>query len=166
MKLWKHTLLTAFAFFGITGTVFYTSCEKDSCNDLRCRNGGSCAEGFCRCPDGYEGAECEILIGNKFVGQYLGHVDCGESPVVDTVDVWMSEAPKTLKIVQHSRITDTLEGVADGDFLVVPEVNDGSYRKTVNITVDAKRIDIYREEIFDLNNPNAGSSKCSFIGYK
>jgi hypothetical protein len=165
MKLWKHTLITAFAFFGIAGTVFYTSCEKDSCNDLRCRNGGSCVEGFCRCPEGYEGAECEILAGTKFIGEFLGHVDCGVSPVVDTVEIWMTEAPKTLKLVQHSRITDTLVGVTEGAFLKVPTVENGNYRKSFNINVDGTRLSYYFEEIFDVTNASQGSNKCTFIGF-
>lgn len=72
MKFWRHSLITIFAFFGIASTVLYTSCEQDSCLELKCRNGGTCAEGFCRCLEGYEGTECETPVSYKFLGFYDG----------------------------------------------------------------------------------------------
>lgn len=72
MKFWRYSLVTIFAFFGIASTVLFTSCEQDSCLELKCRNGGTCAEGYCRCIDGYEGTECEIPVYYKFLGFYDG----------------------------------------------------------------------------------------------
>ena len=39
--------------------IFYTSCKKDACNSITCQNGGSCANGYCNCPYGYEGDRCQ-----------------------------------------------------------------------------------------------------------
>jgi len=33
-----------------------------------CQNGGTCVDGSCKCPEGYEGTGCEIKSINKFTG--------------------------------------------------------------------------------------------------
>lgn len=39
--------------------VTYTSCTKDKCKDVTCQNGGTCTDGVCSCPSGFEGTNCE-----------------------------------------------------------------------------------------------------------
>lgn len=39
-----------------------SSCSGDPCEDVVCLNGGSCANGECVCPDGFEGADCSKQI--------------------------------------------------------------------------------------------------------
>ncbi len=166
MKLWKHSLITAFAFFGISTTVLYTSCEKDSCNDLVCRNGGSCAEGFCRCPTGYEGTECESMAADKFVGSFVGNVQCGEqTPLSDTVDIWIAKDPNEVRFVQHSRPSDTLQAIANGNSLTVQVHYDGNYKRAINISIDNKKLTYYREDVPDTSNAG-GKNVCYFIGFK
>src|SRR4051812_8962853 len=112
MKFWKHTLLSAVAFLGIASTVLYTSCEKGSCTDLRCKNGGSCAEGFCRCPTGYEGAECEIKTTSRFVGIYYGYTHCDQDPsLLDTMEVYMKSEPNVLEYYRYGNHADVFQGV-------------------------------------------------------
>ena len=36
-----------------------TSCKKDLCQGVVCQNGGTCLNGLCSCPTGYEGPACE-----------------------------------------------------------------------------------------------------------
>jgi len=81
MKLLKYTLLPALFFIGIASSVLYTSCEKDYCTLLKCKNGGSCAEGFCRCKSGYEGTECEkpIYLRSYFFSRKPGKVFIGKA---------------------------------------------------------------------------------------
>ncbi len=52
------TLLTCVSFVMIT----YTSCIKDECKDVVCRNGGACNGGTCNCPSGYSGPFCETAL--------------------------------------------------------------------------------------------------------
>lgn len=82
MKFWKHSLVAAAAFFCISSIVLYSSCTVDSCQTLLCRNGGTCADGFCRCPSGYEGTQCETLSAVKFYGRYYGITQCDGDPVI------------------------------------------------------------------------------------
>ena len=82
MKFWKHSLLAAGIFMTLATAVTYTSCNHDSCKALMCRNGGTCADEFCRCPHGYEGTQCEIISRNKFLGSYEGQTQVNGLPVI------------------------------------------------------------------------------------
>ncbi len=163
MKLWKHTLITAVAFFGLSGAVLYSSCEKDSCLDLKCKNGGTCVEGYCRCPSGFEGTECEAQVATKFLGRYIGHFTCPQ-PVVDTIVIWLDEAPDRVGFVQYSNITDTLTAKAEGSFLTFDTQISGNALKYNRAEVDAQRITVFSQ--LTINDPQATNQTCSFIGFK
>lgn len=52
MKITKILLLSLI-------TLSITSCGKDDpCENIICTNGGSCVNGECNCPEGYEGPDC------------------------------------------------------------------------------------------------------------
>jgi hypothetical protein len=165
MTFWKSSLITALCFFAITTTVLYSSCEKDSCTDLVCKNGGACAEGFCRCQTGYEGTQCEIMAGTKFAGTFIGNYTCpATNPLLDTVDIWLSQAPNQMKYVEHSHITDTISGTAQGTDLVFAEQASGNYRKFTHAEILGEKITVYLEEVYDVTT---GAKKtCNFIGFK
>ena len=44
--------------------------EKDPCEAVSCLNGGTCNNGSCACAAGYEGAQCQTEIREKFIGLY------------------------------------------------------------------------------------------------
>lgn len=165
MKFWKYTLIATMAFFGIATTTVFTSCEQDSCLDLKCKNGGSCAEGFCRCPTGFEGAECEIKTADRFVGLFIGHRTCsGYPPVADTVEIFMAEEPIYVKYVLFSRKYDTLSATVEGTHLAFDEISDGVYRRDVSADYLNNQIKVFDDEIFDVNTGYRLS--CNFIGSK
>jgi hypothetical protein len=68
MKSFKQIALSAFLTISAFGAVVYTSCNKDECKDVVCQNGGTCSEGKCTCPTGYDGTNCETKSRDKFVG--------------------------------------------------------------------------------------------------
>jgi hypothetical protein len=47
------------AAFLVGAPTLITSCKKDPCKDVTCENGGTCDDGKCNCPAGYEGEKCE-----------------------------------------------------------------------------------------------------------
>lgn len=59
-------LITAFAFLSVA----YVACNRDKCKTVVCANGGICNLGTCICPSGYEGAQCETITRNKFLGNW------------------------------------------------------------------------------------------------
>ena len=60
MKLTRSFIATIITALLVTGTICYTSCKKDRCHNVVCLNGGSCANGYCSCPTGFSGDNCEI----------------------------------------------------------------------------------------------------------
>ncbi len=71
MKKSRIFILTAFSFFLFTSSVtFLSSCNKNTCEGISCKNGGSCSDGTCSCESGYYGALCENLERDKYIGRY------------------------------------------------------------------------------------------------
>lgn len=152
MKFWKHSILSAGIFMAIASTVTYTSCVHDSCKALMCRNGGTCADEFCRCPHGYEGTQCEFYSRDKFLGVYNGITQINGMPV--TGDQATVEAdPKSssitaLKVTMLSRNPEVIRGTIDPngkEVIVEPMEN----KKVTWKLVSEKRIEILIEEIKD-----------------
>lgn len=166
MKFWKHSIITALAFFGIASTVLFTACEEDSCLKLTCKNGGSCADGYCRCPSGFEGSECETKSATKFLGRFVGTTKCDNFPtLVDTMDIFMKAEPSLVGMVRRGNVTDTIYGNANGMFVNVAEVALGNYRKYVSAHIELKKFTFYVEEVQNINDLTT-KQVCTFIGYR
>jgi hypothetical protein len=75
----KSTLRTIFAsaLVAIAGftAVTLSSCEEDKCKGISCAYGGSCSEGICNCPAGYEGPQCETINRDRFLGIWYVNED-------------------------------------------------------------------------------------------
>lgn len=165
MKFWKSYLITAIAFFGITTTVMLSSCEQDSCTSLKCQNGGSCAEGYCRCPTGFEGAECEIKSADRFVGLFTGYRTCtGYPPTPDSVEIFMDQEPVMIKLVMYNNKLDTFSGTVQGTHIEFLPVENGTYKRHITADFLNNKLKVYDDQIMDIE---AGTRLvCSFIGEK
>ncbi len=42
-----------------TMLLFFSCSKSDPCEDILCTNGGTCSDGKCQCPNGFEGPLCE-----------------------------------------------------------------------------------------------------------
>lgn len=160
MSFWKSIFLGAAAFLAVATTVTYTACEKDACADLKCRNGGNCAEGFCRCKTGFEGAECELKVTDKFVGTYVGYNHCDDDPsLVDTLNVFFQSDPNVLRFYLRSDTTTQFTGTVSGFNIVVNDEVSDNRRRHVNTILDGKDVTVTVENY-------TGNSKtvCTFAG--
>ena len=71
MKRTKTVIATAIITLLTFGAIIYSSCTKDRCAKVTCQNGGSCSNGYCSCPTGFEGDYCEIGVKTTIV--YWNH---------------------------------------------------------------------------------------------
>lgn len=73
MKSIRNVAFSALLTLGAFGTVFYTSCTKDACKDVVCKNGGTCVNGTCSCPFAFTGTNCETEVRSTFYNTYKGN---------------------------------------------------------------------------------------------
>ncbi|MGI9192556.1 MAG: calcium-binding EGF-like domain-containing protein [Chitinophagaceae bacterium] len=87
MKNISAVLYTTTLVLALFGVVIFASCNKGDvkyndttlvrpCDKVICLNGGSCVDGYCYCPVGYEGLKCETRWNEKFVGTYKVSDEC------------------------------------------------------------------------------------------
>lgn len=167
MKLIKSTLIAVCSFLAISSTVFLSSCVQDPCNELNCQNGASCSDGHCICPEGYEGAECDILSYTKFVGKFQGTQRCDQFPMeIDNIEIVLQEEPNTIKLIMGAGNTSVLDMIGKA---TTPETHIQTYVEELEATIHAYiRVngdvaDVYLESI-SLNTANR--QICKFHGIR
>jgi len=147
MKFWKHTLISALAFVGISSSVLYTACEKDSCLTLKCRNGGVCVEGACQCPQGFEGSECTGWASARFTGRYYGSTVIDGQPYrTDSAVVESIASPDVISFYFATNKAKTYEGRVQGPYLELTDAATGEYFRLVE---DENRITVFIEKTVD-----------------
>lgn len=172
MKNLKKGLLALAAVVGVSSTLFMASCEKDSCTTLKCKNGGTCADNFCRCPAGFEGAECEIKTAQKFIGKWPGLVRCNVAydkdslgpTYSDTLTVFMAKEPNVLGLTRYRAAGDTSYGTAVGNEIVFAQQFADSFRRQQTVVINDKSIDYLIVTTKDTSNPST-QYNCRFVGY-
>jgi hypothetical protein len=179
MKFWKLRLLTALAFFTITTMVVYSACQVDTCGTVLCQNGGACVDGYCSCPSGYEGTECQVLTYTKFVGIYTGSTTCNQnSTVLDTAVIFYpNNGLLNLGIALFSHRTDslwnrndTLWGSINNNQIIVNDYYAPRFSRHVVVTYYASpdRINIFDQQIHLTGNGiiDTNNNVCTFYGLK
>lgn len=151
MKNWKVSLITILCFFAVSSLVLFSSCEQDPCLELDCKNGGTCSDGYCKCPIGFEGAECEVPASERFVGTYAGVVKCktnrGDVPsFTDTAVITLLESPNQVKLdVGLGNTSVSFIGEATTPETKFTTLIEGNITVHAYVTVDADLIYIYLE---------------------
>ncbi len=113
MKFWRHSLIATISFLAVSFSVVYTSCSDDACLKLKCRNGGTCADGICKCPTGYEGGQCERKASDRYLGYYDGTtIIDNKPPTIDSAYIAYTAtdygSATKLQFTLYSRPTDVI----------------------------------------------------------
>ncbi len=175
MRFWKTTLLsTSIVVAAIAGIVTYSSCEKDACTNVSCQHGGSCNNGACKCPTGYDDPTCGTRTTDRFAGTYAGFTTCNNSAqVIDTLFI-LGNVPHqflSVQVTQKTHNTDVLFGVVNTNettyALDFPTVYGTHYSKTFHATLQSSTKLVFDTYEYDTNTM-AGPivNKCTFVGFK
>jgi hypothetical protein len=164
MKRWKLSLLTLSLFATISALVLLSACEQDPCTELKCKNGSACTEGFCRCPTGYEGAECEFKTSWRLLGTFVGYNHCDDQPALnDTLDVRQVAEPNVVEFnYRHNNPTEVFRGVVEGYSIIVPDVETNGYLRKAHAVVDHDNISVFIERGYQPGQ----KSVCVFSGIR
>jgi len=60
----------------LTSLLLIVNSCKNSCEDVECKNGGTCFDGTCNCPTGYSGSDCGTETRANFIGTYNVSESC------------------------------------------------------------------------------------------
>lgn len=166
MKNWKSILVTVLSFFAITGMVLLNSCVKDPCTDLACKNGGTCSDGLCQCPTGYEGAECEIKSSSRVLGKWAGSTRCNNFPIQsDTLNITLVSEPNQILMRLGAGNTALLgyKGTTETPETRFYTYTDPQIEVNAYMRVDGNLIQLYLQT---LNKQVNTRQNCYFSGHK
>ncbi len=161
-------LLSVFCFV----FVLIVSCEKNPCDNQSCQHGGSCGNGICTCPLGYDGPSCENRTVNRFLGVYANSTYCdGGAPVIDTAWVIADTAsgPNNVKFVMYTNIKDTLSGVCGLNqsvwAITIPSEYRTNYFKNYTVTLQStNKLSVFTYSDDKTNPLGEVTHNCYFIG--
>lgn len=107
-------------FFCLILLISLFSCKKNPCDDINCKNGGTCKDGICECQAPFSGADCDTWQGQKFLGTYTVSYSCSSTPLNTVIEALPSDA-------KHLTIRNLGDyACPDGDYLVTAKIANDS----------------------------------------
>lgn len=118
----KTLLIAALSTFSAFVSVVYVSCNRDKCKTIVCAHGGVCNSGGCICPSGYQGANCETVSRNKFLGNWTvfekgTRTEAAQYPI--SIQTGKNITDIVIKNFYNYFTTD-IKGYVTGDTLYIP----------------------------------------------
>lgn len=135
MKSIRSITLSALLTIGAFGAVTYTACNKDECKGVICENNGTCVSGVCSCPAGYEGARCQIVSSDKFLGNYTVTESCTLSGGIPAYNATITGSSSNEVIIYLNNFgnlnaTITVVGTVSGNSLTISPQTVSGYQIT------------------------------------
>lgn len=165
MKNFKLILLSTFITIGVFSVVLISSCKKKpTCDGVVCINGGTCADGTCSCPPGYEGSRCETKKVADFSGQYIGGDICpvlGNQNYTLTIGQSGANAFPLIGLGGPFSNLNTVNSTGSYNKLTIPSQVQGSYTVSGTGTLTGNTI-VIEYTISDFTD----TYSCTFTGTK
>lgn len=164
MKIWKISALTTMLFMGATSAVMFSSCQNDSCLDLNCKNGGTCADNFCRCPSGFDGPQCENKSADKFLGIYKGLSQCSDNITkIDSVWINFVDEPNYVSLVRSQDPNQVFYGNVVKNELIIKDVEQNGWVSKITVVKEEQKLNLHIENFMPSSNTK---DACHFFGEK
>ncbi len=162
MKNLKSILVASLLTIGTFSAVVFSSCNPDACKDIICANGGTCTDGTCACPSGYEGSLCETLSRTKFIGVYTGTETCTVGS--DTYSITITANSDALKFNIQNLYNQSFTAIATagGNSFTIPNQTVGSGVTAVGSGSITGNIITITYSI----NDGVASNTCTYTGTK
>lgn len=137
----------------------YTSCTKDKtdkCKTVVCLNGGTCKDGSCSCPTGYNGSTCADV---SIFGTWHGHDNCSPSGSIDvTMTITKSTTDPTKALINNPNnlgTNNTIIGTISAD---KQQINYQDQVVNPSISADTLSGTIYLSDNSNLGHNFSGKS--------
>ena len=127
----KKNLFNLFAAASVVA-ISFAGCVKDPCKDIVCQNGGTCAEGICACPSGYEGDLCAAESRTKFLK--TGNVDATYA----VVELGTRSGSKSYSVVVKGSSTSNTKLLITNFW--------GLFTNPVTATISGSKVTLARQE--------------------
>lgn len=157
----KQFLSNSLTVFLISLSFLFQACDRDKCENVVCNGPQSyCLDGFCVCPQGYEGTNCDILSQDKYIGNYYVTESCNPGTTNGWAFSYISPgfSIETIIISNFLGIGRDAEAVINGNFITLPQQSIGSYQfsGTGSFIENANRIELSYEYYV-----NGTASRCT-----
>jgi hypothetical protein len=80
--------------------IILNACESDPCENVVCQNGGTCVDGTCDCPTGFEGKFCEVAVKGRMTfwidatAKNVGTIEVFvDNRFIGTIDKYFNASP-------------------------------------------------------------------------
>ncbi|HQW46666.1 MAG: calcium-binding EGF-like domain-containing protein [Bacteroidetes bacterium] len=154
--------------FVFGATTYFSSCVHDACvaRNVTCENNGTCRDGDCICPSGYEGDSCQFRVNEKFDGFYK----CIRTGFIN--DTIPDDNDDTLHIKANNdkfgitffsvrdSIINVYKGTVNDNFITVPEQTIGNVTLSGSGSLNGKVVTI----TINSNWPIGNKSKITYAG--
>jgi len=117
----RSLLVSASLAFSAVAAVTFSSCTEDKCKGTVCAYGGTCVDGGCVCPTGYEGPQCETVNRNYYTGIWKVNEDGTLSNAAQyDVAIETSGDVPNLKVTNfHNNVQLNVAATVIGDTLTI-----------------------------------------------
>lgn len=122
-RIFKTIVMSALGAITAFSAVTYSSCNNDKCKAIACAYDGVCKDGACVCKSGYEGAQCETITRDKYIGVWTVF----ETGTVTTSNQYnltfkYGVGPTDMLITNfYNHISSSVSARVKGDSLFIPQ---------------------------------------------